>query len=222
MSQISFKITSKDKKNKARAGVISTPHGDIETPIFVPVGTQGSVKAVDPNQLHDLGAQVVLANTYHLHLRPGEDLIKKFGGLAKFMSWNGPTMTDSGNTVRTVWIQNEMNTQFSSAIHLKGYLYCIDGNVGGGHLKCLDVQSGQVQWTRNTGFGSLISAAGRLIVLNEKGTLTILEADPSGYREIAAATDLLKAKCWNAPVLSNGVLYLRNNGGVLLALDVRS
>ena len=128
----------------------------------------------------------------------------------------------AGNTVKPVWVQNEMNTQFSSTIHLDGYLYCIDGNVGGGHLKCLDVRSGQVQWTRNTGFGSLISAAGRLIVLNEKGTLTILEADPSGYREIAAVSDLLKARCWNAPVLSNGVLYLRNNGGELLALDVRS
>ena len=96
MSQISFKITKKIKRSKARAGVIKTPHGEIETPIFVPVGTQGSVKALDPKQLHELGAQVVLANTYHLHLRPGEELIKKFGGLAKFMSWNGPTMTDQG------------------------------------------------------------------------------------------------------------------------------
>jgi tRNA-guanine transglycosylase len=96
MSQISFKILTKDKKTKARVGVISTPHGEIETPIFVPVGTQGSVKSLDPKQIHELGAQVVLANTYHLHLRPGEDIIKKFGGLAKFMSWNGPTMTDSG------------------------------------------------------------------------------------------------------------------------------
>jgi queuine tRNA-ribosyltransferase len=96
MSQISFKITSKDKNTKARVGIIKTPHGEIETPIFVPVGTQASVKAVDPRQLHELGAQVVLANTYHLHLRPGENIIKKFGGLSKFMSWNGPTMTDSG------------------------------------------------------------------------------------------------------------------------------
>ncbi len=92
----SFEIIKKDKKSKARAGIISTPHGEIETPMFVPVGTQASVKSIDPKQLHELGAQVVLANTYHLHLRPGEDVIKKFGGLAKFMSWNGPTMTDSG------------------------------------------------------------------------------------------------------------------------------
>lgn len=91
-----FKIIHKDKKTKARVGVIKTPHGDIETPSFVPVGTQGTVKAVSPRDLREMGAQIVLANTYHLHLRPGEDLIKKFGGLSKFMSWNGPTMTDSG------------------------------------------------------------------------------------------------------------------------------
>ena len=92
----SFEIIKKDKKTKARAGIIKTPHGEIETPIFVPVGTQASVKSVDPKQLKELGAQIILANTYHLHLRPGEDIIQKFGGLAKFMSWNGPTMTDSG------------------------------------------------------------------------------------------------------------------------------
>lgn len=91
-----FQIIKKDKKSKARAGVIKTANGDIETPQFVPVGTQGTVKAVSPRDLKEMGVQIVLANTYHLHLRPGEDLIKKFGGLAKFMSWNGPTMTDSG------------------------------------------------------------------------------------------------------------------------------
>jgi tRNA-guanine transglycosylase len=91
-----FKIIKKYTNSKARAGIISTSHGDIETPIFVSVGTQASVKSIDPKQLHELGAQVVLANTYHLHLRPGEDIIKKFGGLTKFMSWNGPTFTDSG------------------------------------------------------------------------------------------------------------------------------
>jgi tRNA-guanine transglycosylase len=96
MPQVSFEITKKDKKTKARAGVIKTPHGEIETPMFVPVGTQASVKSLDPRELREMGTQVVLANTYHLHLRPGEDVIKKFGGLAKFMSWNGPTMTDSG------------------------------------------------------------------------------------------------------------------------------
>lgn len=94
--QPSFRIIKKDSKTKARAGIIKTLHGDIETPMFIPVGTQGTVKAVSPRDLREMGAQVVLANTYHLHLRPGEDLIKKLGGLAKWMSWNGVTMTDSG------------------------------------------------------------------------------------------------------------------------------
>lgn len=96
MSKISFKILKKDKKSKARAGIIKTLHGDIETPQFVPVGTKATVKALTPKDLKDMGAQIVLSNTYHLLLRPGPEVIKKFGGLAKFMGWNAPTMTDSG------------------------------------------------------------------------------------------------------------------------------
>lgn len=89
-----FKILSKEKT--ARAGEIKTPHGIIKTPYFFPVGTQGSVKSLTPVQLKELGAQGILANTYHLHLRPGEELISKFGGLTNWMDWKGPTMTDSG------------------------------------------------------------------------------------------------------------------------------
>ncbi len=96
MNKVTFKIVKKDSQTKARAGVISTPHGDVHTPIFVPVGTKATVKALSSRDLKELGADMVLANTYHLHLRPGEDLVDRFGGLAKFMSWNGPTMTDSG------------------------------------------------------------------------------------------------------------------------------
>ncbi len=94
MNKVSFEIIKKDKK--MRAGRIITPHGVVETPSFVPVGTQASVKAITPRDLKEMGAQVVLANTYHLHLRPNEDLIKEMGGLGKFMGWTGPTMTDSG------------------------------------------------------------------------------------------------------------------------------
>ena len=77
-----FKIVKKDKKTKARAGVIHTPHGNIETPSFVPVGTKATVKAVSSRDLKEMGAQIVLGNTYHLHIRPGEDLIDKFGGMS--------------------------------------------------------------------------------------------------------------------------------------------
>ena len=92
----SFKIAHKDKKTKARTGVIKTPHGNIETPYFFPVGTKATVKSLDPFDLIEIGIQGILANTYHLFLSPGENLIKKFGGLSEFMSWHGPTMTDSG------------------------------------------------------------------------------------------------------------------------------
>ena len=79
-----------------RAGVIRTPHGDIRTPAFTPVGTKATVKAVLPQQMRDLGAQVILANAYHLYLQPGADVVDAAGGLARFMGWDGPTITDSG------------------------------------------------------------------------------------------------------------------------------
>ncbi len=94
MRPISFKKDSNE--GSARAGILSTPHGDIQTPAFVPVGTKAGVKGILPEQLHTVGAQVVLANTYHLYLQPGEETVKQGGGLGKFMGWEGPTMTDSG------------------------------------------------------------------------------------------------------------------------------
>ncbi|MBE0408423.1 MAG: tRNA guanosine(34) transglycosylase Tgt [Anaerolineales bacterium] len=90
----SFNLQSID--GLARAGVFHTPHGDIETPVFAPVGTQATVKSITPAQLEELGATLVLSNTYHLYLRPGDDLIKELGGLHNFMNWSGPILTDSG------------------------------------------------------------------------------------------------------------------------------
>lgn len=97
MKKFNFSIEKKIKGALGRAGLIQTPHGDIETPSFVTVGTKATVKAVTPEQIRDLvGAPVVLANTYHLLLQPGDQIVKKAGGLGKFMNWHGPTMTDSG------------------------------------------------------------------------------------------------------------------------------
>lgn len=96
MPPLKFKIEKKLKGKLGRAGVLKTPHGDIETPAFVVVGTKATVKSLTPEQVKSLGTQVVLANTYHLYLEPGDELIKKAGGLRKFMNWQGPTMTDSG------------------------------------------------------------------------------------------------------------------------------
>src|SRR5207247_11053256 len=81
---------------EARAGVLRTAHGDVPTPAFMPVGTKATVKTVDPDELRALGATIVLGNTYHLHFRPGEDLIAELGGLHRFMGWDGPILTDSG------------------------------------------------------------------------------------------------------------------------------
>lgn len=92
-----FELQYKDTKTNARAGSITTDHGVIETPIFMPVGTQGSVKAVHMTELkEDIKAQIILGNTYHLYLRPGLEILKQAGGLHKFNSWNGPILTDSG------------------------------------------------------------------------------------------------------------------------------
>jgi queuine tRNA-ribosyltransferase len=89
-----FTVTATD--GAARAGVLHTAHGDVPTPAFMPVGTKGTVKAVDPDELRALGASIVLGNTYHLHFRPGADVVADLGGLHRFMGWDGPILTDSG------------------------------------------------------------------------------------------------------------------------------
>jgi queuine tRNA-ribosyltransferase len=91
-----FELKATDKNTKARAGRLETEHGSIDTPAFMPVGTQASVKAMNPRELRELKAQIIVANTYHLFVRPGIEVIKHFSGLHKFMNWNGPILTDSG------------------------------------------------------------------------------------------------------------------------------
>jgi queuine tRNA-ribosyltransferase len=94
--QNDFELFASDQHSKARRGQLKTAHGVIDTPAFMPVGTQGSVKGVSPRELRELNAQIILGNTYHLFVRPGLDVIKHFGGLHNFMSWAGPILTDSG------------------------------------------------------------------------------------------------------------------------------
>ncbi len=91
---VTYKIVATD--GKARAGVVETPHGNIETPVFMPVGTQATVKTMTPEELEEIGAEIILGNTYHLYLRPSDELVHKFGGLHKFMNWKRPILTDSG------------------------------------------------------------------------------------------------------------------------------
>ncbi|CCH67332.1 tRNA-guanine transglycosylase [Richelia intracellularis HH01] len=95
-ANFSFQRLAKCSQTHARVGIFSTPHGVVETPRFMPVGTLASVKTLTPSQLKDTGAQMILSNTYHLHLQPGEDIVAGSGGLHKFMGWDGPILTDSG------------------------------------------------------------------------------------------------------------------------------
>ena len=96
MEKFYYQTIKQDAKTGARAGILHTPHGDIETPTFMPVGTQGTVKGVMPRDLKETKSQIILANTYHLYMRPGDEIVKKAGGLHKFMAWDRPILTDSG------------------------------------------------------------------------------------------------------------------------------
>jgi len=120
-NNLSFQVTSIDETTKARAGVLKTPHGAIVTPIFMPVGTQATVKTLSPEELTQCGCSIILANTYHLHLRPGDELVAKAGGLHAFESWAGSLLTDSGGfqvfslrdiskiTEEGVWFQSHID-----------------------------------------------------------------------------------------------------------------
>lgn len=103
----SFKVTHRDKESRARSGIITTPHGILRTPCFTPVATRGSVRGLSPEDLHFAKTEAVLGNTYHLYLSPGLETLKKFGGFAPFMKWEGPTLSDSGGyQVSFMWNPN--------------------------------------------------------------------------------------------------------------------
>jgi len=93
---ISFTVTKKLQNGRARLGLLHTPHGTVETPVFMPVGTQATVKTMTPEEVWNVGGRLILSNTYHLYLRPGQELVRESGGLHRFMNWHGPILTDSG------------------------------------------------------------------------------------------------------------------------------
>ena len=96
ITPVPFTLLKTDSESKARLGRLELPHGTVETPIFMPVGTQGTVKTLHPAEVEELGAQIILGNTYHLWLRPGHELIRELGGLHGFSTWKKPMLTDSG------------------------------------------------------------------------------------------------------------------------------
>ena len=115
-----IKYTLEAKDGNARAGVIETPHGKIETPVFMPVGTQATVKAMTKEELETIHSQIILGNTYHLYLRPGDDLINDFGGLHKFMNWDKPILTDSGGF--QVFSLGELRKIKEEGVHFRSHL----------------------------------------------------------------------------------------------------
>jgi queuine tRNA-ribosyltransferase len=143
---ISFTLLQTD--GRARLGRLDTPHGPVETPIFMPVGTQATVKALTPDQLRDAGAKIILGNTYHLALRPGDELIAELGGLHRFMNWPGPILTDSGGyqvfSLATIRKLTDHGATFRS--HIDGRLLeltperavAIQENLGSDIAMCLD------------------------------------------------------------------------------------
>ncbi len=116
----SFKEILKSGDCYGRIGVLHTPHGDIETPVFMPVGTRATVKAVEPRELEEAKAQIILSNTYHCYLRPGADIVAKAGGLHKFMNWNHPILTDSGGF--QVFSLSDMNKITENGVEFKSHL----------------------------------------------------------------------------------------------------
>ncbi|MDD2445395.1 MAG: tRNA guanosine(34) transglycosylase Tgt [Clostridia bacterium] len=132
-----YKVIKECKQSGARIGVLKTPHGEIETPVFMPVGTQATVKGLYPRDLEDINAQIILSNTYHLYLRPGEKIIKQAGGLHKFMNWNKPILTDSGGfqifSLPDLIKISDTGVEFSS--HLDGKKHFITPE------KCMQLQN---------------------------------------------------------------------------------
>ncbi|MCG2712004.1 MAG: tRNA guanosine(34) transglycosylase Tgt [Candidatus Omnitrophica bacterium] len=133
---MSFKLVHQDKNSKARLGLLETKRGIIQTPVFMPVGTQATVKAISPAALEEMGAEIILGNAYHLYLRPGTRLIKKAGGLHKFMNWHGPILTDSGGyqvfSLSILRKVTDKGVKFQS--HIDGSAHFI------GPRECLEIQ----------------------------------------------------------------------------------
>ena len=118
---ITYELIHKDKNSGARRGVVHTPHGDIQTPVFMPVGTQATVKSLTPEELKDeVGAQIILSNTYHLYLRPGHELVKEAGGLHNFMRWDRPILTDCGGF--QVFSLSDLRTISEDGVEFKSHL----------------------------------------------------------------------------------------------------
>jgi outer membrane protein assembly factor BamB len=135
----------------------------------------------------------------------------------------GCTLLDIGSGVATKsWESSNLRTHLASAVLIKGYLYAIDGNTGGGVLRCVEIKTGTEKWSNEEGYENLMAADGKLITIDKAGDLSVVEATPAGFKELARGNVLGKeAKNWTAPVLANGMIYCRNAAGTMVCVDVR-
>ncbi|HEY3279607.1 MAG TPA: tRNA guanosine(34) transglycosylase Tgt [Gemmatimonadales bacterium] len=197
----------------ARAGTLTLPHGTVETPAFMPVGTQGTVRALSPADLRAVGARIVLANTYHLHVRPGEDVVAQLGGLHRFMAWDGPLLTDSGGF---------------QVFSLEGFRRVDDdgvefqSHVDGGRRILTPERATEIQWTLGAdvamAFDHVVPGAADLATARDalERTLKWLERCARRHRELADGRQTL----W--PILQGGTHRALREEGLRRILDLGS
>ena len=197
-----FDITAQDPKTHARCGVFHTAHGDVPTPIFMPVGTKATVKGLMPSQVADLGAKIILNNTYHLAMRPGADLVAEMGGVHKFMRWNGPILTDSGGF--QVFSHNEFMKLTNEGVSFRAIEY--DG--------------ARIRWTPED----------NMAIAEKLGSDICMQLDqcpgyPATKDYVARAVELSSMwgeRCWKAHTRPDQALFGIVQGGMHMDLRLRS
>src|SRR3989339_726607 len=182
---MNFKLLKKEKHTKARHGIISTPHGDLETPVFMPVGTTGTVKAMTMRDMKEIGTEIMLGNTYHLYLRPGMDVIKNAGGLHKFIGWDRPLLTDSGGfqvfSLKGLRKVTEEGVLFQSFLDGSEHMFTpekvmeIENTLGADIIMTFDDCVMPTRIARN---GSIYTSGGRIIIRNSIYSNDLSPLDP--------------------------------------------
>ena len=197
-----YDILAEDPKTHARAGVLHTPHGDVPTPIFMPVGTKATVKGLLPPTLHGLGTKILLANTYHLSMRPGAELVAEMGGLHGFMAWDGPILTDSGGF-----------QVFSLGEHFK----LSDDGVT---FRAVDYGGERVRWTpeENMRIAQLLGAD----IVMQLDQCPGYPAERSFVARAVELSSMWAERCWKAHTRKDQALFGIVQGGMHLDLRLRS
>ncbi len=198
----SYDIVAEDPHTHARAGVFHTAHGDVETPLFMPVGTKGTVKGVLPSSLAEIGAQIVLANTYHLEMRPGSELVEELGGLHEFMQWKGPILTDSGG--------------FQVFSHGEFVKLSDDGV----RFRAVDYDGSWVSWTPEDNM-AIAQRLGADIVM-QLDQCAPYPAERSFVEQAVEYSSSWAERCWKAHTKADQALFGIVQGGMHMDLRLRS